>query len=90
MLKPVRFPQKFFRSRQSLLGAFGASAGIMGLVFCIVSIHHALYARASEAGPLATNLARTATDSNWRQTSLVRARFGGTELAHAQSMSPPG
>jgi hypothetical protein len=68
MLKPVRFPGKFFRSRQSLLGAFGASAGILGLVLCVVSIHHAPYARASEAGPLATNVVRTATDSNWRQS----------------------
>jgi hypothetical protein len=34
----------------------------------IISIHHGPYAAASDSGPLATNVVRSATDLNWRQS----------------------
>jgi len=47
----------------------GASAGVLVLVLAIfISIHHGPYASASDAGPLATNVVRSATDLNWRQS----------------------
>jgi len=74
MLNPNRFPGSLFRSRRaeswrSSLRAMGASAGVLALALAIfISIHHGPYASASDAGPLATNVVRSATDLNWRQS----------------------
>ena len=79
MLNPDRFPGSLFRSWRSLswrsfswrssLRTAGASAGVLVLALAaIISIHHGPYAAASDSGPLATNVVRSATDLNWRQS----------------------
>src|SRR6266567_7241334 len=69
MLKPDHFPGNLFGSWRSLFRAFGASAGVMGVVLVVViSVHHAPYAAASDVGPLAANVIRSAADLNWRQS----------------------
>jgi len=83
MLNPERFPGNLFRSwkfpswRSSSHSwraagrALGASAGILALVLAVsISVHHAPYAAASDAGPLAANIVRSATDLNWRQSPV--------------------
>ena len=67
MLNPDRFPGSQFRSWRSSLRALGASAGVLALALAIfISIHHGR-AAASDSGPLAMNVVRSATDLNWRQ-----------------------
>ena len=74
MLNPDRFPGSLFRSRRadrwrSPLRTLGASAGVLVLALAIfISIHHGPYAAASDSGPLAANVVRSATDLNWRQS----------------------
>jgi hypothetical protein len=79
MLNPERFPGSLFRSwrfpswRSSSWRAagraVGASAGILALVLAVsISVHHAPYAAASDSGPLAANIVRSATDLSWRQS----------------------
>ena len=68
MLRPVRFPESLFHSLRSFLRPIVASIGILLALALLLAIYHGSYARASEAGPLATNVVRTATDSNWRQS----------------------
>ena len=69
MLNPDRFPKILFRSWRSSGRALGASAGVVALALVIcISVHHALYAAASDSGPLAANMVRSATDLNWRQS----------------------
>jgi len=74
-----RFPGRLFRSWRSstlrsfwwrsALKALGASAGVLALALAIfISVHHAPYAAASDSGPLAANIVRSATDLNWRQS----------------------
>jgi hypothetical protein len=74
MLNPDRFPRSLFHSWRSFslrssLRALCASAGVlaMGLVI-FISLHRGPYAAASDSGPLATNVVRSATDLNWRQS----------------------
>ena len=79
-MNPDRFPGSSFRSRRPsstssnswrsyLRRAIGASAGVLVLALAIfVSVHHAPYASASDSGPLAANVIRSATDFNWRQS----------------------
>lgn len=73
MLNPDRFPGSLFRSwrfsaRRSAQ-ALGASVGIVALALAVcLSVHHAPYASASDSGPLAVNIVRSATDLNWRQS----------------------
>ena len=79
MLNPDRFPRSRFQawrsfswrsfSWRSFLRALGASAGLLAMGLAIfVSIHRGPYASASDAGPLAANVVRSATDLNWRQS----------------------
>lgn len=78
MLNPDRFPGSLFRSRRAdswrsslraILRTMGASAGAVALAVAIfISVHHTPYASASDAGPLAINVVRSATDLNWRQS----------------------
>lgn len=56
-------------STQSHLRVVAAPAGGLVLALAIgVSLHDAPYATASEAGPLASNMVRTPSDLNWRQS----------------------
>lgn len=74
MLNPDRFPHSLFHSWRSSswrssLRALGASAGVLALALAVcISLHHAPYAAASDSGPLAANVVRSATDLNWRQS----------------------
>ena len=74
MLNPDRFPGNLFRSRKSsswrsASRALGASAGVLVVALAVcLSVHHAPYAAASDSGPLAMNIVRSATDLNWRQS----------------------
>ena len=73
MLNPNRFPGSLFRawrfsSWRDTLRALFASAGILAFALAVfVAVHHAPYATASDAGPLAVNVVRSAIDTNWRQ-----------------------
>jgi len=54
---------------QSHLRAVVASAGALVLALAVlVSLHHAPYATALQSGPLASNMVRTPSDLNWRQS----------------------
>jgi hypothetical protein len=74
MLNPDRFPGSLLRTWQSSSGrrflrTVCASAGILAFALAVfVAVHHAPYAAASDAGPLAANVVRSATDMNWRQS----------------------
>jgi hypothetical protein len=62
---------KLLQSMHLHVRALVASAGIVALVLTIsFSIHHGPYARASDAGPLASNVVRSSTDMNWRQSPV--------------------
>lgn len=57
------------RSMQSHLRPVAASAGALILAVAVfISLHHGPYATASESGPLASNMIRTPSDLNWRQS----------------------
>jgi len=74
MLNPDRFPgsrfhPRRFSSRRAGWRALGTSAGILVLALAVcLSVQHAPYAAASDSGPLAANIVRSATDLNWRQS----------------------
>jgi len=54
---------------QSHLRALVASAGALVLALALlVSLHHTPYATALQSGPLASNMVRTPSDLNWRQS----------------------
>jgi hypothetical protein len=90
MLRPVRFPESLFHSLRSFLRPIVASIGIRLALALLLAIYHGSYARASEAGPLATNVVRTATDSNWRQSPSTMLSSAGAEFGHAESLSAGG
>src|SRR5271165_4256844 len=83
MLNPYRSPGSLFRSWRasswrSSLRALGASAGVLVTALAIfVSVHHAPYAAASDSGPLAANVVRSATDLNWRQSPSASLNSAG-------------
>lgn len=63
------FRSNLFRSMHSHMRAWAASAGLVVLALVVgLSIHHGPYARASDSGPLASNVVRSAVDMNWRQS----------------------
>jgi hypothetical protein len=89
MLRPVRFPGSLFHSSRSFVRSMHASIGILLALALLLAIYHGSYARASEAGPLATNVVRTATDSNWRQSpSSVLSSAGRNSVT--LNTCPPG
>jgi hypothetical protein len=58
---------------QSHVRAVVASAGFVALAFVVcllLAIHHEPYARASDEAPLASNVVRSSTDMNWRQSPV--------------------
>lgn len=58
-----------FRSMQPHLTAAAASAGVLALALAVIVLFHfAPYATASPSGPLASNMVRTPSDLNWRQS----------------------
>lgn len=66
------------RSMQSHLRAVAASAGALALALAIfVSLHHAPYATALQSGPLASNMVRTPSDLNWRQSPTTELNSPG-------------
>ena len=69
MFDSHRFPGKVYCALRSHLRAVAASAGIvvLALVLCL-ALHHGPYATAADSGPLASNVVRSATDLNWRQS----------------------
>ena len=72
MLSPDRVLRNLFRSWRSAawrssLPTLGVTAGLLTLAI-FLSVHHAPYAVASDSGPLATNIVRSALDLNWRQS----------------------
>ncbi len=89
MLRPVRFPESLFHSLRSFLRPIVASIGILLALALLLAIYHGSYARASEAGPLATNVVRTATDSNWRQSPSSVLNSAGRNSV-TLSPCPPG
>jgi hypothetical protein len=95
MLNPDRFPGSLFRSWRasswrSSLRAVGASAGAVVLALAIfISVHHAPYAAASDSGPLATNVVRSATDLNWRQSPSASLNSPGRNSVTLDPC-PPG
>ena len=69
MFNPDRCSRGPFRPRRYSVPALGASAGLLAVAFAVfVALHHAPYAAASDSGPLAANIVRSATDLNWRQS----------------------
>src|SRR5580693_4818662 len=95
MFNPDRFPGSLFRSWRasswrSSLRAVGASAGAVVLALAIfISVHHAPYAAASDSGPLATNVVRSATDLNWRQSPAASLNLPGRNSVTLEPC-PPG
>jgi hypothetical protein len=99
MLNPDRFPGSLFRSGRassghsgwrSSLRTLGASGAILVLAAAIfVSVHHAPYAAASESGPLAANVVRSATDLNWRQSPSASLNSAGRNSVTLDPC-PPG
>jgi hypothetical protein len=72
------------------LRALIAAAGIGFLLFSIcVPTHRAHSATAPDAGPLATNLVRSATDFNWRQSPVSRLASPGHNSVTLDAC-PPG
>jgi hypothetical protein len=73
MLNPDRFPGRLLRawqppSRRPSLRVVWA-AGVLALALAvIIAFRHVPSASASDAGPLATNVIRSAMDLNWRQS----------------------
>jgi hypothetical protein len=72
MLNPNRFPGRLLQawqpSRRPSLRVVWA-AGILALALAaIIAFRHVPSASASDAGPLATNVIRSAMDLNWRQS----------------------
>jgi hypothetical protein len=60
---------KLLQSTQFHARALAASAGIVALALIVcLAIHYGPYARASVAGPLASNAVRSPTETNWRQS----------------------
>ncbi len=81
---------KLLCSVRSHLRALVASAGILVFAFIVgMAIHHAPYATASDAGPLATNVVRSATDLNWRQSPSSSLNSSGRNSVTLDSC-PPG
>ncbi len=76
MLNPNRFPASLLRAWKSSslrrwrrsMRAVCASAGILAIIVGIfIGVHRVPYATASDAGPLAANVVRSAIDTNWHQ-----------------------
>lgn len=90
MLNPARFPGSLFRSWRSALRVLGAAAGVLGLALAMfISLHHAPYAAASDSGPLAANIVRSATDLNWRQSPASLLHSPGPNSVTLEPC-PPG
>ena len=99
MLNRDRFPGSLFRSGRassghsgwrSSLQTLGASGAILVLAAAIfVSVHHAPYAAASESGPLAADVVRSATDLNWRQSPSASLNSAGRNSVTLDPC-PPG
>jgi hypothetical protein len=74
MSNPDRFQGRLWHAWQSSSGryfirALGFSVGILVLALAVlIAVRHVPYATASDAGPLAANVVRSATDMNWRQS----------------------
>ena len=80
---------------RSFLGRFagGTFLGSLGIAILgsavFLSFHHSPYASASDSGPLATNLIRSAPDFNWRQSPSSVLSSAGTNSATLDPC-PPG
>ena len=89
------FPGSPFRSWRSSfcrssLQTLGASAGLLALALAIcIAVHHAPYAAASDSGPLAANIVRSATDLNWRQSPTSALNSAGSNSVTLDPC-PPG
>ena len=60
---------KLFYSARSYARTLAASGAVVILtLILLVSLHHGPYAKASDSGRLASNVVRSALDSNWRQS----------------------
>ena len=71
-------------------GTFLGSLGIAILGSAIfLSFHHSPYASASDSGPLATNMIRSAPDFNWRQSPSSVLSSAGTNSVTLDPC-PPG
>ncbi len=90
MFNSDRFSNSRFRSWRSRWRTLAASAGLLvvALVVCI-SLHHAPYAAASDSGPLATNVVRSAADSDWRQSPSAALNSPGKNSVTLDPC-PPG
>src|SRR5580698_4972576 len=95
MLNPDRFPSSLLRAwqssrRQHSWQTVGASAGLLAIVLAVLmAARHVPYATASDAGPLATNVVRSAIDTNWRQTPASPLVSPGKNSVTLNSC-PPG
>jgi len=80
---------------RSFLGRFagGTFLGSLGIAILgsavFLSFHHSPYASASDSGPLATNLIRSAPDFNWRQSPSSVLSSAGTNSVTLDPC-PPG
>ncbi len=84
------FTGQFRAWRSSLLRSsfrtVGVSAGVLALSLAIfISVHHPPYAAALDSGPLASNIVRSATDMNWRQSPVA---FLGSAGRHSVTLNP--
>jgi len=79
---------RLFRSVQLHMRAWAASTGIMAVVLVIcLAARHAPYARADSA-PLATNMVRSAIETNWRQSPTSPLTMGKNSVT--LNPCPPG
>lgn len=86
-------PDRFLGSpsgRYSLRARGGASVGILVLVLAVlIAVRHVSCAAASDSGPLAANVVRSATDMNWRQSPTSMLNSPGKNSVTLESC-PPG
>ena len=72
-----RAAARFFRLLRTHARIFGISAATLIMALAIdVAIHHD-HAAAADSGPLATNIVRSAADSNWRQSPAATLASAG-------------
>jgi hypothetical protein len=82
--------RRHFRLRRSTARTVAGSAGIAVLALAVfIALHHMPYAAAADAGPLATNLIRSATDFNWRQSPSSSLSSAGSNSVTLDPC-PPG
>lgn len=70
--------------------AWATSVIVVALVLAVCfSLHHGPYARASDSGPLASNIVRSSIDTNWRQSPASVLSSPGKNSVSLSSC-PPG